>query len=147
MIRPARPDDCEAIHGLIRELAEFEKLLHQVEATPESLNEALFGERPTAEALVAEVDGTVVAYAIFFHNFSTFAGRAGLYLEDLYVQPDHRGTGIGKALIAEYLRIAKERNCPRAEWMVLDWNQRAIDLYEGLGAELLSEWRLVRLKP
>ena len=147
MIRPATPEDCEAIHGLILELAEFEKLLDQVIADPDTLRDALFSEKPAAEALVA-IDGKeVVGYAIFFHNFSTFSGRRGMYLEDIYVQPGQRGKGLGKGLLNRVLEIAKERDCPRCDWQVLDWNQRAIDFYESIGAEILSEWRLARVNP
>tara|TARA_R110002096_G_scaffold16106_11_gene55016 strand:- start:4168 stop:4641 length:474 start_codon:yes stop_codon:yes gene_type:complete len=145
MIRPATPDDIPAIHALLLELAEFEKITEWVEATEESTRNALFGEQPTAEALVAEIDGQIIATAIFFQNYSTFVGRPGLYLEDIYVQPAHRSSGIGRALLRELAILAHERGCGRMEWTVLDWNQRAIDFYEKLGAEIMTDWRLVRL--
>jgi GNAT superfamily N-acetyltransferase len=144
-IRPARPDDTPAIVGLIRELAEFEELLHLVVVTPEQLQGQLFGPRPAAEAVVAEKDGVVVAFALFFHNFSTFLGRPGLYLEDLYVQPVHRGRGLGRALLTHLAGLALERGCGRFEWTVLDWNANAIRLYEGMGATVMPEWRICRV--
>lgn len=144
-IRPARPDDTSAIVGLIRELAEFEELLHLVVVTPEQLQAQLFGPRPAAEAVVAQKDGVVVAFALFFHNFSTFLGRPGLYLEDLYVQPAHRGQGLGRALLTHLAGLALERGCGRFEWTVLDWNVNAIRLYEGMGATVMPEWRICRV--
>ena len=134
-----------AIVGLIRELAAFEKLSHLLEVTPESLEPHLFGERPVAECRVAEVGGEVVAFALFFTNFSTFLARPGLYLEDLYVQPAHRSTGIGKALLSHLGRLAAERGCGRFEWSVLDWNADAIAFYEGLGATVMPDWRICRI--
>lgn len=145
MIRPATIADVPAIHSLLLELAEYEKITDWVEATEDSTREALFGEKPSAEALVAEVDDSVVATAVFFQNYSTFVGRPGLYLEDIYVQPGHRGSGIGQAMLQELAKLAQERGCGRMEWTVLDWNQRAIDFYEKQGAEILQDWRLVRL--
>lgn len=149
MIRPAKAEDCEAIHGLILELAEFEKLLDEVTGDAGTLREALFSEKLAAEALVAVDDesGAVVGYAIFFHNFSTFSGRRGLYLEDIYVQPNQRGKGMGKGLLNRVLAIAKERGCPRCDWLVLDWNKRAIEFYESIGAEILGDWKLARFAP
>jgi GNAT superfamily N-acetyltransferase len=144
-IRPARPEDAPAIVGLIRELAEFEELLHLVVVTPEQLQVQLFGPRPAAEAVVAEKDGEVVAFALFFHNFSTFLGRQGLYLEDLYVKPAHRGRGLGRALLVHLAGLAVERGCGRFEWSVLDWNANAIRLYEGMGATVMPEWRICRV--
>lgn len=144
-IRPARPEDLPEILTMIQELAEFERLSHQFVATEEGFRECLFGERPAAEALVAEVDGTAAGYAVFFTTFSTFLGKAGLWLEDLYVRPAHRGIGLGKALLKSVGAIAHERNAGRYEWSVLDWNQNAIDLYERVGGEILEEWRIVRL--
>ena len=144
-LRPATLDDVPAIVGLIRELAEFERLLHLVEVTPESLAPQLFGPRPAAEAVVAEVGGQTVAFALFFPNFSTFLGRPGLYLEDLYVQPAHRGTGLGKALLQHLAALAVARGCGRFEWCVLDWNERAIHFYKAMGATLMSDWRLCRV--
>ena len=144
-LRPATPADLPAIVGLITELADFEKLKHLVVVTPESLYPHLFGARPVAEAVVGEVDGGVVAFALFFTNFSTFLGQPGLYLEDLYVQPAHRGTGLGKALLSHLGALAVQRGCGRFEWSVLDWNQRAIDFYEKMGATVMPEWRICRV--
>lgn len=144
-LRPAAPADLPAIVGLITELAEFEKLAHLVVVTPESLQPHLFGPRPVAEAVVGEVQGQVVAFALFFTNFSTFLGRPGLYLEDLYVQPAHRGTGLGKALLQHLGALAVQRGCGRFEWSVLDWNQRAIDFYQSMGADVMPDWRICRL--
>jgi GNAT superfamily N-acetyltransferase len=144
-LRGAEPRDVPAIVGLIRELAEFERLGHLVEITPQSLQAGLFGERPPAQAVVAERDGKVVGFALYFTNFSTFLGKPGLYLEDLYVQPAHRGNGIGRALLTHLAQIAQQRGCGRFEWSVLDWNVDAIRLYEGMGATLLPEWRICRV--
>ena len=144
-LRPATPADLPAIVGLITELAAFEKLEHLVVVTPESLHPHLFGPRPAAEAVVGEVAGRVVAFALFFTNFSTFLGQPGLYLEDLYVQPEHRGTGLGKALLSHLGALAVERGCGRFEWSVLDWNQRAIDFYERMGATVMPDWRICRV--
>jgi len=144
-LRAAEPRDLPAIVGLIRELAEFEHLSHMVQTTPEALHPHLFGERPVAEALVAEVDQAVVAFALFFTNFSTFLAKPGLYLEDLYVQPAQRGSGIGQALLEKLGALAVERGCGRFEWSVLDWNQNAIRFYERMGATLLPDWRICRV--
>ena len=144
-LRPAAPADLAAIVSLIRELADFEELTHLVVVTPQSLAPHLFGERPVAEAVVGEVDGNVVAFALFFTNFSTFLGRPGLYLEDLYVQPAHRGTGLGKALLQHLASLAVSRGCGRFEWSVLDWNQRAIDFYQKMGATVMPDWRICRV--
>jgi len=144
-LRPAAPADLPAIVGLIRELAEYEKLAHLVVVTPESLEPHLFGPRPAAEAVVGEVDGRVVAFALFFTNFSTFLGRPGLYLEDLYVQPAYRGTGLGKALLQHLGALAVARGCGRFEWSVLDWNETAIHFYESMGATVMPDWRICRL--
>lgn len=144
-LRAATPADLTAIVGLIRELAVFEKLEHMVEVTPESLRPHLFGSKPAAEAVVAEVDGAVVAFALFFTNFSTFLAKPGLYLEDLYVQPAHRGSGLGKALLQHLGALAVQRGCGRFEWSVLDWNENAIRLYEAMGAEVLPDWRICRV--
>lgn len=144
-LRAAVPDDVAAIVGLIRELAEFEKLTHLLEVTPESLRPHLFGDRPVAEARVAELDGHIVGFALFFTNFSTFLGRPGLYLEDLYVQPAHRGAGIGQALLEHLAALANQRGYGRFEWSVLDWNVDAIRFYERMGATLLPEWRICRV--
>ncbi len=145
ILRPASPADVPAIVGLIRELAVFEKLEHLVVVTPESLLPQLFGERPAAEALVGEVDGQVVAFALFFQNFSTFLGRPGLYLEDLYVQPAHRGTGLGRALLQALGALAVARGCGRFEWSVLDWNENAIRFYQAMGATVMPDWRICRV--
>ena len=144
-IRPAEPRDVPAVVGLIRELAAFEHLSHLCEVTPETLAPHLFGERPVVECVVAEVQGGVVAFALFFTNFSTFLGKPGLYLEDLYVRPAQRGTGLGKALLEHLGRLAAERGCGRFEWSVLDWNERAIRFYEGLGATVMPDWRICRI--
>jgi GNAT superfamily N-acetyltransferase len=144
-LRPASKADLSAIVGLITELADFEKLTHLVVVTPESLEPHLFGPKPVAEAVVGEVGGQVVAFALFFTNFSTFLGQPGLYLEDLYVQPAHRGTGLGKALLAHLGALAVSRGCGRFEWSVLDWNQPAIDFYRAMGATVMPEWRICRL--
>lgn len=144
-IRPVTRDDLPGLLEMVRELAEFEKLLDQVEATESLYEEAFFSPNPAAEALVAEKSGALVGYAIYFTTFSSFTGRAGIWLEDLYVRPDHRGERIGKELIRRVGAIAAERNAGRCEWCVLDWNQRAIDLYESIGGEILGEWRIVRM--
>ncbi len=144
-IRPATPADASAIFALMYELAEFEKLTHLFVATEDGVHDALFGARPSSEAMVAETDGKIVGYALFFHNFSTFLGRRGLYLEDLYVQPTQRGTGLGTAMLRRLAALAVERQCGRFEWSVLDWNQPAIDFYQKMGASVLPDWRIVRL--
>ncbi len=144
-IRPVVPDDIPELLEMIRELAEFEHLSHQVVATEADYQESLFGDSPAAEALIAEKQTVAIGYAIFFSTFSTFVGRAGLWLEDLYVRPDYRRRGIGKRLLKAVGEIALERHAGRYEWCVLDWNQNAIDLYRNLGGEILDEWRIVRL--
>lgn len=146
-IRPAVESDVASIHSLICELAEFERLLDHVESTPESICRSLFGERPDAEALVAEATDSkeILGVALFFQNYSTFVGRFGIYLEDVYVRSEHRGLGIGKALLVHLARIARDRGCKRFEWAVLDWNENAIKFYQGLGANILHDWRIVRL--
>jgi len=144
-LRGAEPRDVPAIVGLIRELAVFEKLEHLMQATPETLQPHLFGPQPVAEALVAEAGGAVVAFALFFRNFSTFLARPGLYLEDLYVQPAHRGAGIGQALLQGLAQLAVERGCGRFEWSVLDWNEHAIRFYQRMGATVMPEWRICRV--
>ncbi|SDG63068.1 GNAT family N-acetyltransferase [Paraburkholderia phenazinium] len=145
-IRAATPADVGAIFSLMLELAEFEKLMHMFVATEAGVHDALFGARPASEAMVAEEeDGRIVAYALYFHNFSTFLGRRGLYLEDLYVQPTQRGTGLGTQMLRRLAALAVERQCGRFEWTVLDWNQPAIDFYEKMGATVLPDWRVVRI--
>ena len=144
-LRAATAQDLSAIVGLITELAVFEKLEHLVVVTPQSLHTHLFGERPVAEAVVGEVGGQVVAFALFFTNFSTFLGQPGLYLEDLYVQPAHRGTGLGKALLQHLGALAVARNYGRFEWSVLDWNENAIRFYEKMGATVMPDWRICRI--
>jgi GNAT superfamily N-acetyltransferase len=144
-VRPAEPADVTHIHSMIVELAVFEKLEHMVVATEELLHEGLFGTRPACEAIIGEENGEVVAFALFFHNFSTFLTRKGLYLEDLYVRQSHRGKGYGSQLLARLAQIAVERNCGRFEWSVLDWNEPAIGFYQTMGAEILPEWRICRV--
>jgi GNAT superfamily N-acetyltransferase len=144
-VRAATPADVGAVFALMYELAEFEKLTHLFVATESSLHDALFGARPAAEALVAEQAGEVVGYALFFHNFSTFLAKRGLYLEDLYVRPALRGRGLGTKLLKKLAALAVERQCGRFEWSVLDWNQNAIDFYEKMGATVLPDWRVVRV--
>ncbi len=144
-LRAAELRDVGAIVQLIRDLAEFEQLTHLLQVTPEKLRPQLFGERPAAEALVAERGGAVIAFALFFTNFSTFLAQPGLYLEDLYVKPAHRGAGVGEALLARLGALAVERGCGRFEWSVLDWNEHAIRFYELLGASVKSEWRICRV--
>jgi GNAT superfamily N-acetyltransferase len=144
-LRAAEPRDVQAIVGLIRELADFEKLSHMVQTTPDRLHRHLFGERPVAESVVAEVGQQVVGFALYFTNFSTFLGQPGLYLEDLYVQPVHRGAGIGQALLTHLATLANQRGYGRFEWSVLDWNVDAIRFYERMGATLLPEWRICRV--
>ncbi len=162
-IRPAEPSDVPAILGLIRELAEFEQLLHLVQATPEKLQAQLFGPRPAAECVVADAPADhaaraqqvhdqdqdqaapLVAFALFFTNFSTFLAQPGLYLEDLYVQPAQRGHGLGKALLQHLGALAVERGCGRFEWSVLDWNETAIGFYRRMGATVMPDWRICRI--
>lgn len=145
VIRPALEGDVGALMALIRELAEYEKLTHQVTATEESMRRALFSGSPAAEALVAEFRGETAGYAVFFTTFSTFLGRPGIYLEDIYVRPNVRRNGIGRALFARVAGIACERACGRLEWSVLKWNTPAIEFYRGLGAMELDGWTMFRL--
>jgi GNAT superfamily N-acetyltransferase len=144
-IRPATAADIPALVVLIKALAEYEKLAHEVTGNPEDLERALFGDRPYAEAVLAWVDDTPVGMALFFHNFSTFLMQPGIYLEDIFVQPDYRGQGIGKALLIHVGKLALERGCGRFEWSVLDWNTPAIEFYQRMGAEIKPEWQTCRV--
>ncbi len=145
MIRPATINDVPAIAEMIRALADYERLSHEVTLDEDKLRAHLFGERPFAEVILAEDAGVIVGFALFFHNFSTFLGKPGIYLEDLFVRPEHRGAGHGKALLAQLARLAIERNCGRLEWSVLDWNGPSIAFYRSLGARPMDEWTLHRL--
>ena len=144
-IRAAVREDVGLILALIRELADYEKLAHEVVADEAGLAVQLFGERPRAEVLIAEVNGEPAGFALFFHNFSTFVGKPGLYLEDLFVRPRFRGLGLGKRLMVRLAQIAVERDCGRFEWSVLDWNAPAIDFYRGLGALGMDDWTVQRV--
>ena len=144
-IRPATENDVATILALIRDLAEYEHLSHEVEATEEDIHRYLFGDRPVAEALIGEHAGTAVSFALFFYNFSTFLGKPGIYLEDLYVKPAYRKNGFGRQMLAHIARLATERNCGRFEWSVLDWNEPAIRTYDRLNAQPMKEWILYRL--
>lgn len=144
-IVPAVEGDVPAILDLIRGIAEYEKLSHEVVATESLLREHLFGANTRAEVRIARVGEQMVGFALFFHNFSTFLGRPGIYLEDLFVRPEFRGRGIGKALLKEVAKIAAARNCGRLEWSVLDWNEPAIQFYQSLGARPMSEWTTYRM--
>jgi GNAT superfamily N-acetyltransferase len=141
----ATPADVPVLMTLIGELAEFERLAHEVVVTEASLTEALFGPRPAVETVIARVAGEVAGFALYFHNFSTFIGRRGLYLEDLYVRPAFRGQGVGKRLLVHLARLAAARGCGRMEWAVLNWNRRAIGFYESLGARPINDWTVYRL--
>jgi GNAT superfamily N-acetyltransferase len=144
-IRPAQERDVPLILAFIRELAEYEKLRHEAVVTEAQLRETLFGPRPYAEVVLAEVEGEALGFALYFHNYSTFLGRPGLYLEDLYVRPEARGMGIGRRLLVHLARVARERGCGRMEWSVLDWNEPAIGLYRALDARPMDEWTVFRL--
>ena len=144
--RPATPADVPLILELVRDLAENEKSLDQVVATEDNLREDLFGPRPVCGAVIGEVDGVPEGFALYFHNYSTWVGRRGLYLEDLYVRPAARGVGLGKVLFHRVAQVAVEHGCQRMDWAVLDWNALAIGFYESLGADALGEWTLFRLK-
>jgi len=144
-IRPAVPADVPAIHALIGALADYEKLAPVFVATPADIADALFGPRPAAEVLIASKNGEAAGFALFFHNFSTFLGRRGLWLEDLFVQPAFRRQGCAKALLKALAELAVARGCGRFEWAVLDWNASAIAFYESLGAKVLPDWRIVRV--
>ena len=145
LIRPARPADADELMRLIRALADYEKLSEMCVGTPQMLREALFGPRPSCEALLAEHGGRSVGFALYFTTFSTFLCKPGLYLEDLFVEPAQRGKGVGKALLRALAALAVERDCGRFEWRVLDWNEPSIDFYKSLGATIMPEWELVRM--
>jgi GNAT superfamily N-acetyltransferase len=144
-IRAATEEDVPLILSLIKELAEYERLSHEVVATEEALRDSLFGERPVAEVLIGHLGDEPVGFALFFHNFSTFLGKPGIYLEDLYVRPEFRGAGIGRALLVHLARLARERGCGRVEWSVLDWNEPAIGFYKKIGASPVSGWTVYRV--
>ena len=145
-IRPATVDDVPLVRQMIAELAEYERLAHAAVATDDDLRAQLFGAHPAAEVLIGEVDGVPAGFALFFHNFSTFLGKRGLYLEDLFVRPSARGVGLGKHLMAALARIAVQRDCGRFEWSVLDWNAPAIGFYRRIGATGMDEWTVQRLE-
>lgn len=145
IIRPATIDDTALILQFIKELADYENLLHEVVADEATLKYSLFGETPHAKVVIGEYSGEPVSFALYFHNFSTFLGRPGIYLEDLYVQPHMRGKGLGKILLGYLATLAKELNCGRLEWWVLDWNKPAVDFYRSLGAEAMDEWTVNRV--
>jgi GNAT superfamily N-acetyltransferase len=144
MIRFATPEDVPTIARLIRGLAEYEKHAHLVTLDEARLHDHIFGKRPYVEVLLVEEEGKVVGFALFFHSYSTFAGKPGLYLEDLFVEPEHRGKGHGKALFVELAKLAVERNCRRIEWSVLNWNEPAIQFYKSLGAKPMDDWTVYR---
>ena len=144
-IRPAAPADLPLICALIRDLAEYERLADAVRFDPAVLGEKLFGAHPYAEVVIGELDGAAQGFALFFHNFSTFEGRPGIYLEDLFVREGARGSGLGQALLAHLAALAVERDCARLEWSVLDWNAPAIGFYHKLGARAMDDWTLMRL--
>ena len=144
-IRQARPDDASAIYNMIYELAVYEKAPQEVVTTPDEIRETLFGDDSKTEALICEIDGKTAGYAVFFTSYSTWLGRNGIYMEDLYISPDYRGQGAGRALLKTIARYAVARRCGRLEWSVLDWNQPAIDFYLSIGAAAQSEWVRYRL--
>lgn len=144
VVRPAEKNDIPTIFAMIGAIAEYEKLTHQLEVTETVLEESLFSDSPAARALVATVDNHAIGYAIFFYNFSTFIGKKGIYLEDIYVENEYRGKGVGDKLFREVAGIARSEGCSRMEWVALDWNKSAIDFYESRGATKLEEWRLFR---
>ena len=146
-IAPATEADVPTILLFIRALAEYEKLSDRCVATEAGLRGTLFGERPYAEALIARLDDVPVGYALFFHSYSTFQARPGIYLEDIFVLPEHRGRGAGKALLREVARVARDRKCARMEWSVLDWNTPAIEFYQRVGADVMPDWRICRMSP
>ena len=144
-IRPATRADLPLIAQFIRDLAAYEKLSHEVRFDEAVLGDRLFGARAYAEVIIGEIDGAPQGFALFFHNFSTFEGRPGIYLEDLFVRPEARGSGLGKALLAYLAKLAVERDCARLEWWVLDWNTPSIGFYQSLGAKLMDEWTVMRV--
>ncbi|MBE9192152.1 GNAT family N-acetyltransferase [Gloeocapsopsis crepidinum LEGE 06123] len=144
-LRPATPDDVSVLFHLIQALAEYEKLTHAVTGSAEALEEHLFSAQPYVEAIIAEVQGKAAGFALFFHNYSTFLTQPGIYLEDLFVLPEYRRKGIGKALIKYLAQLAVERGCGRLEWSVLDWNEPAIAFYNRMGASILPDWRICRV--
>jgi GNAT superfamily N-acetyltransferase len=144
-IKSATVDDIPLILQFIKELAEYEKLAHEVVATEEGLQKALFGERAHAEVIIAHYQNTPIGFVLFFHNFSTFLGKPGIYLEDLYIRPEFRGKGFGRNLLVYLAKLAKERNCGRLEWWVLNWNKPAINFYQSLGARAMDEWTVYRV--
>ena len=143
-IRCTSEEDIPTILGFIKALAEYERLSHEVVTTEEVLRQYLF-EKKFAETVIAEYKGKPVGFALYFHNFSTFVGKAGVYLEDLFVKPEYRGNGFGKALLVHLAKLAKERDCGRFEWSVLDWNDPSIKFYESIGASMMKEWRIMRV--
>jgi GNAT superfamily N-acetyltransferase len=145
VVRDAVSRDVPLILTFIKSLAQYEKLSHEVSATEASLAASLFGARPSAEVVIAELAGNPVGFALFFHNYSTFLGKPGLYLEDLFVQPEARGSGVGKALLIYLAQVAKQRGCGRFEWWVLDWNKDAIGFYKSLGARAMDDWTVYRV--
>ena len=145
IIRKATVSDLPVIHGLVRELADYERLSAEFRATISQFESALFGTRRVAEAILGEYEGKPVGVAIFFHNFSTFVGKPGLFLEDLYITPQFRGLGLGRAMLGYLAKLAVERDCGRFEWWVLDWNTPAVEFYRGLGAQGQNDWRLQRV--
>ena len=145
IVRSATPTDVHAIFNLIQALAEYEKLSHAVTGNPENLEQHLFGSKPYAEAIIAEYEEKSVGFALFFHNYSTFLTQPGIYLEDLFVLPQYRRQGIGKALLTYLAKLAVSRDCGRLEWSVLDWNESAIAFYKSMGASILDEWRICRV--
>lgn len=144
-IRPATPEDAATILGFITELAVFEKAGHEVEATEDTIRTSIFGEGSVTDAVILEADGKPAGFAVWFYNYSTWQAKNGLYLEDLYVSPDHRGSGAGKLLLTHLARVAVEKGCGRFEWSVLDWNEPAIRVYDAIGAEPQTEWIRYRL--
>jgi GNAT superfamily N-acetyltransferase len=144
-IRPATPADLPLIEQFIRDLAEYERLSDEVRLDPLLLGCHLFGDHPMAEVLIGEIDGAPQGFALFFHNFSTFEGKPGIYLEDLFVRPEARGSGLGKALLQRLAQLAMERGCARLEWAVLDWNEPSIGFYKSLGARPMDEWTVFRM--